>query len=84
MRLRARKTESASQLAARLQSALQELQQVGEYEYVVVNDDLERAVASVGSIIDAEAVSRERVKNLRQQVALLIERLELEIENTTS
>ena len=83
-RLRARQTESASQLAARLQSALQELQQVGEYEYVVVNDDLERAVASVGSIIDAEAVSRERVKNLRQQVALLIERLELEIENTTS
>ena len=82
-RLRARKTESAAQLAARLQSALQELQQVGEYEYVVVNDDLERAVASVGSIIDAEAVSRERVKNLRQQVALLIERLELEIENTT-
>jgi guanylate kinase len=82
-RLRARKTESPAQLAARLQSALQELQQVGEYEYVVVNDDLERAVASVGSIIDAETVSRERVKNLRQQVGLLIERLELEIENTT-
>ncbi len=83
-RLRARKTESAAQLAVRLQSALQELQQVDEYEYVVVNDDLERAVASVGSIIDAETVSRERVKNLRQQVALLIERLELEIENTNT
>ena len=82
-RLRARQTESPAQLAARLQSALQELQQVGEYEYVVVNDDLERAVASVGSIVDAETVSRERVKNLRQQVALLIARLELEIENTT-
>lgn len=82
-RLRSRKTESAIQLAARLQSALQELQQVGEYEYVVVNDDLERAVASVGSIVDAEFVSRERVKNLRQQVGLLIERLEREIENTT-
>jgi guanylate kinase len=82
-RLRGRKTESPVQLAARLQSALQELQQVGEYEYVVVNDDLERAVASVGSIIDAETVSRERVKNLRQQVGLLIERLELEIENTS-
>ncbi|MEP7000517.1 MAG: guanylate kinase [bacterium] len=82
-RLRARKTENPAQLARRLQSALQELQQVGEYEYVVVNDDLERAVASVGSIIDAETVSRERVKNLRQQVAQLIERLELEIENNT-
>ena len=82
-RLRARKTESATQLAARLQSALQELQQVDEYEYVIVNDDLERAVASVESIVDAEIVSRERVKNLRQQVGLLIERLEQEIENTT-
>jgi len=82
-RLRARKTESPAQLAARLQSALQELQQVGEYEYVVVNDDLEQAVSSVESIVDAEVVSRERVKNLRQQVGLLIERLEQEIENST-
>jgi guanylate kinase len=82
-RLRSRKTESPAQLAARLQSALQELQQVGEYEYVVVNDELERAIASVESIVDAEVVSRERVKNLRQQVGQLIERLELEIENTT-
>ena len=82
-RLRSRKTESPAQLAARLQSALQELQQVDEYEYVVVNDDLERAVASVESIIEAEAVSRERVKNLQKQVGLLIERLELEIENNT-
>jgi guanylate kinase len=82
-RLRGRKTESAAQLAARLQSALQELQQVGEYEYVIVNDDLERAVASVESIVDAEVVSRERVKNLRQQVGQLIERLEQEIVNTT-
>jgi len=82
-RLRARKTEDPAQLAARLQSALQELQQVGEYEYVIVNDDLERAVASVESIIDAEVVSRERVKNLRQQVGLLIQRLEEEIGNTT-
>jgi guanylate kinase len=82
-RLRARKTESPAQLAARLQSALQELQQVDEYEYVIVNDDLERAVASVESIVDAEVVSRERVKNLRQQVGLLIERLEQEIVNTT-
>ena len=82
-RLRARKTESPAQLAARLQSALQELQQVDEYEYVVVNDDLERAVSSVESIIDAEVVSRERLKNLRQQVGLLIQRLEQEIENST-
>ncbi|MDB4880142.1 MAG: gmk [Gemmatimonadetes bacterium] len=82
-RLRGRKTESPAQLAARLQSALQELQQLDEYEYVIVNDDLERAIASVESIIDAEIVSRDRVKNLREQVGLLIQRLEQEIENNT-
>jgi len=82
-RLRGRNTESPAQLAARLQSALQELQQVDEYEYVVMNDDLERAVSSIESIIDAEVVSRERLKNLRQQVGVLIERLEQEIENST-
>jgi guanylate kinase len=83
-RLRARQTESKEQLAARLQSALQELQQVDEYEYVVMNDDLERAIASVNAIIDAEIVSRERVKDLRHQVAQLIDRLEHEIENHTT
>jgi len=83
-RLRARKTESAAQLAARLTSALQELQTVDEYQYVVVNDDLERAVAGVGSIVDAEVMSRTRVKDLRQQVGALIERLEQEIENNAN
>ncbi|HEX5972578.1 MAG TPA: guanylate kinase [Gemmatimonadaceae bacterium] len=80
-RLRARKTENPVELAARLTSALQELQAVDEYQYVVVNDDLERAVAGVSSIVDAEVMSRTRVKDLRQQVGQLIERLEQEIHN---
>jgi guanylate kinase len=79
-RLRSRQTESKEQLAARLSSALQELQAVDEYEYIVVNDDLEAAVQRVESIIDAEFVNRERVKGLRHQVAELVERLEEEIE----
>lgn len=83
-RLRGRGTESPAQLLARLQSALQELQAVDEYEYVIVNDDLEQAVQRVASIIDAEVVSRDRVAGLRQQVAFLIERLEQEIENRSA
>jgi guanylate kinase len=79
-RLRGRQTESKEQLAARLSSALQELQAVDEYEYVVVNDTLEPAVQRVESIIDAEFVNRERVKGLRHQVAELVQRLEGEIE----
>ena len=78
-RLKMRQTESTQQLADRLQSALQELQSVDEYEYVVVNDNLDHAIRRIGSIIDAERSSRERVVGLRTQVALLIEQLEREI-----
>jgi guanylate kinase len=80
-RLRARQTESAEQVLGRLQSALQELQAIDEYEYIVVNDNLDQAVRRVSSIIDAEVVSRERVAGLRQQVADLIGRLTAEIDN---
>ncbi|MGH7619795.1 MAG: guanylate kinase [Gemmatimonadaceae bacterium] len=83
-RLRNRKTESPQQLVARLHSALRELRAVEEYEYVVVNDDLDAAVTRVGSILDAEVVSRDRVLGLRQQVEGLIGRLEAEIDHNSS
>jgi guanylate kinase len=78
-RLRQRQTESKDQLARRLQSALQELQSVDEYQYVVVNDELAKAVARVSAIIDAEVVRRERVEGLRHQVSQLVQRLEEEL-----
>jgi guanylate kinase len=83
-RLRRRKTESPEQLVARLHSALQELRAVEEYEYVVINDELDRAVLSVSAILDAEVVSRERVSGLRNQVEMLISRLEAEIDHQSS
>jgi len=83
-RLRARKTESPEQLVARLHSALQELRAVEEYEYVVVNDDLEHAVERVEAILDAEVVSRQRVVGLTRQVQSLIERLNNEIDHHSS
>ena len=83
-RLRARKTESPEQLVARLHSALQELRAVEEYEYVIVNDDLDHAVQRVSSILDAEVVSRERVQGLENQVQQLIRRLNNEIDHHSS
>jgi guanylate kinase len=83
-RLRRRKTESPEQLVARLHSALLELRAVEEYEYVVINDELDRAVFSVSAILDAEVVSRERVSGLRHQVEALISRLEAEIDHQSS
>jgi guanylate kinase len=83
-RLRKRKTESPQQLVSRLNSALKELRAVEEYEYVVVNDELDRAVQRVGAILDAEVVSRERVSGLRHQVEQLVHRLEAEIDHHSS
>jgi guanylate kinase len=80
-RLRHRQTESKDQVAKRLSSALQELQAVDQYQYVVVNDELSKAVQRVSAIIDAEVVSRERVAGLRHQVSRLVGRLEQEIRN---
>jgi guanylate kinase len=83
-RLRGRKTESPQALVARLNSALHELRAVDDYEYVVVNDDLDRAVKQIGAILDAEVVSRERVFGLRMQVEALIQRLQSEIDHHSS
>lgn len=79
-RLKRRHTESPAQLVDRLHSALHELRAVNEYQYVVVNDDLDHAVARVASVVDAEVVSRERIFGLQVTVEQLVERLELEVQ----
>ncbi len=79
-RLRRRGTENRGELAARMISALNELRAVSEYEYVVVNDRLETAVARVSAVIDAEFVRRERVPSLEQKVEALVSRLERELD----
>jgi guanylate kinase len=50
-RLRARGTESEEVIQRRLQTARNELQLAGSYRYLVVNDDLDRAVREICSII---------------------------------
>ncbi|HEU5169721.1 MAG TPA: guanylate kinase [Gemmatimonadales bacterium] len=74
-RLEGRNTEDPRTVRRRLDHAAEELAAVSEYTYAVVNDDLERAVARVSAIIDAEAqrVSRQGglsdfVAGLRRQV----------------
>jgi len=46
-RLRKRGTETEEQIARRLATAKRELERIHEFDYVVVNDDLESAVAQV-------------------------------------
>jgi guanylate kinase len=53
-RLTGRGTEDRADVARRLGSALQELQVVEEFDYVVVNDDLERCVGTIQSIVSGK------------------------------
>jgi guanylate kinase len=53
-RLRQRLTDSEDQIERRLQDARFELSQARLYDYLVVNDHLDTAVETVGSIIVAE------------------------------
>jgi hypothetical protein len=50
----------------------------------VVNEDLERAVDRVASIIDSEAVRADRVPSLDRHVSELIVQLEREIDKRST
>jgi guanylate kinase len=54
-RLRNRKTDSAEVIARRLQDAVGDMSHWNEFDYVVVNDDFERAVTDLGRIVDGDS-----------------------------
>jgi len=60
-RLRGRATEDGDTVERRLRDAPGELAQYREYDYLVLNDDLEQAVSRLTGIVDAE---RARVRRL--------------------
>ena len=78
-RLSGRGSEDRERLLTRLRNAREELNEVGRYHYVVINDDLERAVDQVSVIIDAEGLRHARVQAIEAQVEALIAQLEREI-----
>ena len=53
-RLRGRNTEDEATIQRRLEEAKVELERSKQYDYVVINDDLERAIAEVESITRRE------------------------------
>jgi guanylate kinase len=53
-RLRRRGSEDEERLARRLRTAVEELEAADEFDYVIVNEDLDLTVRTVESIVDAE------------------------------
>jgi guanylate kinase len=68
-RLRLRSKDSDAQIERRLDVARQEVSAVDEYDYVVVNDDLESGVKRLNAIVEAE---RLRLRAMRGQAERII------------
>jgi guanylate kinase len=75
-RLRARAEDDAAEVARRMAQFHDEVSRWDAYDYVLINDDLDRAQANLNAILKAERLKRERqvglsefVKSLEQEPA---------------
>ena len=73
-RLVDRGTDSDEVIAERMRRAASEIGHWAEYDYVLINDDVERCSKDVQAIITAERLHRERQPYLMQFVRELVER----------
>jgi guanylate kinase len=71
-RLKTRNQDSAAVVARRLSAATAEIAHWPEYDYAVVNADLEPSLASLQSILAAERLKRERQTGLPDFVARVV------------
>ena len=71
-RLRARNQDPEAAIARRLKAATAEIGHWPEYDYVLVNADLEASLASLTSIVAAERLKRERQTGLADFVAEVV------------
>jgi guanylate kinase len=67
-RLRTRAQDSADTVRERMARSADEMSHWAEYDYVIVNRDLERSVAQVQAILTAERLRRERQAGLAEFV----------------
>ena len=67
-RLRGRSKDSDEAIARRLQVARDEVAAFGEYDYVVINDELTAAVDRLRSIVVAERVRLQRMKGESEEI----------------
>lgn len=63
-RLKGRGTDSDEVIKIRLETAKKEIQEIKDFQYLVINDDLDKAVNDVKVIIKAEENRIKRYKNI--------------------
>jgi guanylate kinase len=74
-RLRARALDDEAVIRRRMAKAADELSHWAEYDYVIVNDAIERAFAEVKTILAAERLRRERQPAISSYVRQLVGQL---------
>jgi guanylate kinase len=74
-RLTKRASESSEERELRLTTARQELKAAGKFDYIVVNDDFDRALATLEAIIVAERCRTTHVTQVERDVRALDEEL---------
>ena len=67
-RLTGRQSENSETLALRLQNSRREVEHYREFDYVVLNDDVDRAATQLASIVYAERARRVRQERLAERV----------------
>jgi guanylate kinase len=70
-RLSARAQDSAAVVAARMAKSVEEMSHWPEYDYLIVNSDVEESVAQVRAILTAERLRRKRQLGLADFVKSL-------------
>ncbi|MGK7310901.1 MAG: guanylate kinase [Candidatus Longimicrobiales bacterium M2_2A_002] len=75
-RLTGRASEEDMERRRRLMNARKELEAASEFEYVVVNDDLEQAYEDIEAIVRAEWARAERTRELGAHVQRMITELD--------
>lgn len=76
-RLKQRGQDSAETIAKRMTKAENEISHWAEYDYVLVNDDLEQTYADLKAIVRAERYRRERRPGMSEFVRTLMEERQL-------
>lgn len=67
-RLVGRQSENSAALAVRLQNSRGEVEHYREFDYIVLNDDVERAATQLAAIVYAERARRSRQEQLAERV----------------
>ena len=76
-RLRTRGTENESQISLRLEQTVREIEYIKDYDYIVLNDQLDKAVQTVLNIMESQRIrpvfQKESIEGLKLDLSRLIQ-----------